>query len=183
MPTCTECSRPDTKYSCISCGSAICQVCSSTANENEEGYSEQDKHVGFCSICITPGTSGTKRAVNFDEMSGSEDDSTGINVVKTVYKTITTKKQASLNSFFGGKAKPTPPKKAKVDQKKKSTPRMVTVDTVRKNWIENILAKYDAREWLDYDTDGKNAINLRCKVNYLLFIHLYYYYYYIFRHG
>ena len=40
--------------------------------------------------------------------------------------------------------------------------RMVTVDTVKKNWKNAVLAKYAANYWLTYDRNGKHATNFMC---------------------
>ena len=41
---------------------------------------------------------------------------------------------------------------------------MVTVDKVEKSWKNVVLARYHANDWLTYETNGKNAINLKCKL-------------------
>ena len=42
------CERKDTKYSCILCSNAICNVCAESAMYNEEGYDEDNYRVGKC---------------------------------------------------------------------------------------------------------------------------------------
>lgn len=165
MRPCKHCLRDDTKYSCIICGCAVCQVCSIKADESDEEYIEKEKNVGYCKSCNKPsglGISGKRR--------NPSDEEDGISSIGIVYKNKPTK-QTSLASFFGGKAKTTLPKRTKPQDETKKTsskPRMVTVDTVTNSWIEQILAGSNAREWLEFDVDGKYAINLRCKVTFLL---------------
>ena len=51
------------------------------------------------------------------------------------------------------------------ENSKGQTPkRMVSAETVERNWKVETLAAFDANKWLDYDIEKKNAVNLRCKV-------------------
>ena len=43
---CFVCHRPNTKYSCVACAGAICDVCSVPANEDDLGYSDENYRVG-----------------------------------------------------------------------------------------------------------------------------------------
>ena len=45
---CHVCKRKDTKYSCVSCNKAICNVCADVAAEDEHGYDERHYRVGKC---------------------------------------------------------------------------------------------------------------------------------------
>ena len=38
---CYKCERPDTKYRCITCGNAVCNICSVSCSEDTPGYSEE----------------------------------------------------------------------------------------------------------------------------------------------
>ena len=42
------------------------------------------------------------------------------------------------------------------------TNRMVTVDTVKKNWKNAALTKYAANDWLTHDRSCKHVLNLKC---------------------
>ena len=58
---------------------------------------------------------------------------------------------------------------AKNDSKTKKTPsplapRLSKYKTVDENGIQNFLAVFDARNWLQYDKDREYATNLRCKL-------------------
>ena len=39
---------------------------------------------------------------------------------------------------------------------------MATVDTVKKNWKNAVLAKFAANYWLTYDRSDKHATNFKC---------------------
>ena len=53
------------------------------------------------------------------------------------------------------KKKPAPPP---------AKPRTVTIDTIEKSWYNNVLAKYDGKDWLRYEKEGAQAVNLKCVV-------------------
>ena len=50
MADCIKCGC-ETKYTCIKCSCTICQICSEKADENDEGYSEENKTFGWCKKC------------------------------------------------------------------------------------------------------------------------------------
>ena len=38
---CYKCECPETKYRCITCGNAVCNICSVSCSEDTPGYSEE----------------------------------------------------------------------------------------------------------------------------------------------
>ena len=88
-PVCTFCGERETKYSCITCNLAICNVCSVSADTKIDGYNEEDKKVGFCKKC-----SPENEVV---EISASK-------------REPPTKKQRTIHSLFGV------PEKSRVSQ-------------------------------------------------------------------
>ena len=47
---CSVCLRAS-KYKCIKCNIAICNVCSTALSSNTEGYCEEEKKIGYCENC------------------------------------------------------------------------------------------------------------------------------------
>ena len=138
---CSKCERV-TKYKCLECFSFICNVCSKVSEDHEK-YSEEDKLIGKCEQC-----DGSVEiiAINHPESSNWTNK----------------QQQTTLEGLFKMKAE-----KPKIDEQKTQktqAKRMVTVDTVEKSWKNVVLAQYDANDWLIYETSGKNAINLKCKL-------------------
>ena len=150
MDKCIECDRESTKYTCITCARHICQICSIKASESDQGYSEENKTLGWCNECTK---SNKKRSL-----------------VETInVENVTAKKakfsQKKVIDFFGGS------KKKAVESNttksgKKSTLRTLTTATAQK-WIDTTLVEYDAIHWFKYEEDGGLAVNLKCEVSFL----------------
>ena len=47
---CSVCLRVS-KYKCIKCNIAICNVCSTAVSGNTEGYCKEEKKIGCCENC------------------------------------------------------------------------------------------------------------------------------------
>ena len=53
LPRCFVCKDRKTKYKCISCCLTICNICAVSAKSSDDGYSEEEKKVGFCGSCLS----------------------------------------------------------------------------------------------------------------------------------
>ena len=54
-PSCSFYKERSTKYSCISCNISVCNICSTAANVDSDGYAEEGKKVGKCPSCPCKG--------------------------------------------------------------------------------------------------------------------------------
>ena len=137
---CYACNKPDSKYSCIKCDIAICNICSISAKENDKGYPEELYKVGFCTKCITPKNSDPPPA----------------------------KKQKTIFSAFGMKQKPqvadiNNPKILTDTTEKEPIIRKVTAATIEK-W-KSELVDFAVNEWLYYEKDASGVPTaLFCKI-------------------
>ena len=149
---CLTCSRT-TKYTCLQCSKHVCNVCS-TLDEKHSNYNEDNKSIAICKHC-------------------SEKDIEFIEIKKPAEKKMNAnkKKQTTLSHLFknGTRKRPleetnTLIKEPSSSKSKQTKQRTVTIETIEKSWYDNVLAKYDARDWLRYEKKGTQAINLKCIV-------------------
>lgn len=160
LPGCTACSR-GTKYKCVTCFIAICNVCSVNVDDGHAGYCEEDKRIGVCEKCCSSSDDVAKSEIDVEVVSqvsfftkpppkkqkiidwfstkstkkNDENVSRTPSVTKGVVPCGTKKnpKQHNANSSIGNK-------------------QTVSVATVEK-W-KSELTMYNVSEWLLYDTDS-----------------------------
>ena len=131
MKECIFCKRRQTKYSCTLCGSGLCNVCSESVDETEDGYDEESYRVGKCprGACKVGDNDLVESTtiVNSDGRGGEDDG-------KTVNKTVIPKKNkvvdnskdgkpVNILNYFGkaGKKKSSPPLKRICDENENSS--------------------------------------------------------------
>ena len=51
LPLCVFCLERKTKYSCVVCNEAACNICTNPAPDHC-GYDEENKRVGICQKCV-----------------------------------------------------------------------------------------------------------------------------------
>ena len=137
---CNECI---TKYSCITCDSPVCNICSKDVSPDTTGYNDELKKVGQCKSCSV-------------QESAEKDGKPPKKIQKTIFNMFgsTSSKSATLTKEN--------PKQADKISSSKMTSRTVTPSTIEK-W-KSELAEYFVPEWLEHAVDSKGKVKyLRCK--------------------
>ena len=102
MKDCCICGRKDTKYSCILCSNAICNVCAESAMYNEEGYDEDNYRVGKCPLGKCKKIDNAPVAINdnVEKLTGNDGESTNINISKSKEKSEGKVSTLNVHLFF-----------------------------------------------------------------------------------
>ena len=53
LPCCVYCGTRRTKYSCVQCNYAACNIYMDAVSDEHEGYDEEAKKIGICKLCTT----------------------------------------------------------------------------------------------------------------------------------
>lgn len=161
MESCLVCER-ETKYTCVWCRRAICNVCSLSVVEETPGYNEEGYSIGRC-------PEGKCHIVEGDK----DDDITILTEEPPVKKA---KVQGNVMSYFSSsnmkKKEKNIPIKASCSTGVKRTvqlkvcegkaKRSISVDTVKTSWIPQLLKGCKPELWFTFENDGKYLKSMKC---------------------